>query len=144
MWSRLGNKLSHQSAIQEAIKREYPRVLICEDDVVVAQTATVPAIETALGLLDSERPAWQLCLLGGAKYNRFARNTGNAPAGVDEIDCAECIYQSHAYLIKAEAYAELLQKWQSGLGADAGLVSLQRKSWAGRIPTSSHGTCGPC
>ena len=48
------------ACVQEASKRGYSRVLICEDDVVVAETTTVAAIEAALGVLDAERPAWHI------------------------------------------------------------------------------------
>jgi hypothetical protein len=140
-WSRFGNQLSHIAAITHAEESAYPLVLVCEDDVCVAgdAAAQVASVEAALATLDAPRPEWQMLMLGGKKFGRFSRVDG--PTNLTNLDAAESTYQSHSYIVTQRAYRALMAKWEGGCGADAGLVAVQKKSWAGLSASSIRGTC---
>ena len=76
--------------------------------------------------LDARFPAWDLLMLGGRPVsgNRAPR-TGNGPVGVKGVHAAECVYQSHGYVVRATAFDSIKEKLAQGFVADNALVSYQ-------------------
>ena len=147
-WSHLGNRESHIRAVLYAQSQGWQTVLVLEDDAALQGLSGREAgriAREAVSLLNSKRPGWCLLMLGGQCINGFrAPKTGNGRVGLGPSVCAaECVYQSHSYILSAAGMEQMLLIWQQqSFGADAGLAHLQITTWRA-VPTaqSVKGKC---
>ena len=147
-WDRLGNRESHIRAVLYAQSQGWQTVLVLEDDAALQGLSGREAgriAREAVSLLNSSRPGWCLLMLGGQCINGFrAPKTGNGRVGLGPSVCAaECVYQSHSYILSAAGMEQMLLIWQQrSFGVDAGLAHLQITSWRA-VPTaqSVKGKC---
>ncbi len=104
-WGRLGNQRSHLSIAESALRKGLSTVMVLEDDAFLVEGWTgcqaMSCICSAIADLNKKRPSWELLMLGGQTIGGFrapATNNGRCGLGAD-ILAAECMYQSHAYVL---------------------------------------------
>ena len=135
VWARLGNNRSHIQDVEWAMAKKWQSVLVLEDDAKLdGRTGSQcrQTISSALAVLNRMRPDWELLMCGGNTIGGYrAKVTNNGKCGLGpDILAAECMYQSHAYVLSVRGMHRMLSIWREGWAADAGLAYLQRTTWA--------------
>ena len=146
-WGRLGNQRSHLTIAETALANGLPTVMILEDDAYLLNDWTgkqaMSAVRNAIRVLEEKRPAWEVLMLAGQCIGGFrAPVTNNGRCGLgDDIFAAECVYQSHAYVLSQRGMASVSAIWRDGWGVDSGLTHRQRHTWKSLTRASGSSAC---
>jgi GR25 family glycosyltransferase involved in LPS biosynthesis len=100
----VGCGLSHLSVLKEAMARDDPYILVCEDDVVFTNPTSIrQKINNLLAGSD-----WDVLLLGGNMFKPFT------DYNEDAYRIRRC-FTTTAYIVKKHYYSTLIKCWEDGL-----------------------------